>query len=1011
MKKYVFGLLMTTVMLLSLAAPLVSTVAADEADWYMTVDGVLDSDYYWLYPYDLESFSVGFSKFGELINSDDNVGLEYAGAVDPFAFPAGSDVSPTVPKRMWVQGWYVNITYDHRTVGPRNVWAGALHSDAVLYGNDWIRVDFMNDQSLVYGEEDFRDPGYFIGGVPYAADLVQGGRKTNGTAVTDPIEVLYDGPREFIAICRTTIYDHLIFHDDSTESDVALLQIAITIRFNKVKKCVVLYKDVKSLLVEKEGIKMKIQFSNRGEVDLGTDSVSSYAHFYTEGTMGGESEDDYAEGLPTVYDADWTLVTTENPYDTEYPGYSAAGPFPQSSGATIDVAQAIHPGVAGFFGTPGYVWSAGFWPSLSDWSIDGWDQWWRSMTVLDPHYIDYRNPSEEPTIPFYIGEWDFVLYHTLDASMRTQFRGVTQYAVTTLNDGSDANMFMGSNVIDSEIMYYLDETFNPWDLVDAVHKDTERWVEFPSNDFTTNWRPFLLVSNSEWDDYCTFAERVIDLETGELLTRGPGGYSVSVDADGYGVFDLPGSGDYKVLYSTLPQFELADIPAFVYTNSLNMSADDVLTIAAGDWSAFEATDLLGCDHDIWVDDLRLNITLLSDAADFTAAWNPDTGVGLEGWLEDFEVDIERTFYGSWDFMLDMDGPVLGPVVFDDGAPEFPVDLVSMVIDELDVHWTIEPPIAKSIIVDTLQFEVVIGVDMTYNTTEQEMNVTCTVDLNTAETMPPDVMYSAWERGRYEWVEVGRDAASVDSAGAALVAEAFDSYKKIGIGIAGADMEDPVSSNMMPQVMAKFGDGTSVADYKDSILRAALRDDWCTYWPVASSNMIGVGGPLANLLAYYANDFTDAFYGLPEFSGAAYMNAIAPISCWNRNWDGAGYNTYADYSFFGMYIGYAVISTYKDINGTVLYNVWGNEGRDTYYASLWLHGDEAREFTPGIEEMQRFPKGVTSIVLGIMYGSDWEHPTYFIPEMLGTISETSMSAFGETDGMSFYYSEKGGIHDP
>jgi len=166
-----------------------------------------------------------------------------------------------------------------------------------------------------------------------------------------------------------------------------------------------------------------------------------------------------------------------------------------------------------------------------------------------------------------------------------------------------------------------------------------------------------------------------------------------------------------------------------------------------------------------------------------------------------------------------------------------------------------------------------------------------------------------------------------------------------------------------------------------------------------------------LLSYYANDFTDAMYGLNQFAGTAYADAIVPVSCWNRNWDGAGYNTYQDYSFFGMYMGYAVISTYKDINGTVLYNVWGNEGRDTYYASLWLHGDEARGFTPGLLEMQRFPKGVTSIVLGIMYGSNWKHPSYFIPEMLGTISETSMSTFGETDGMSVYYSYKGGIHDP
>ena len=1015
MKKSLIGILMTTVMLLSLAAPLLTLpVAADDADWYMTASGVLASDYYSLYPYEDENLVVGFSKFGELINSASNVGLEYAGAVDPYAYPAGSSISTTVPKRMWVQGWYLNVTYEHRTLGERWVWAGALHSDSVVYGNDWIRVDFNNDRSTTYGQEDFRDPGYFIGAVPYGTTLVQGGRKTNGTAVTEPIEVLYDGPREFIAVCRTTLYDHLVYGSDSTESDVALLQLAITIRFDKVKKCVVLYKDVKSLLVEKEGIKMKIQFSNRGEVDLGTASVgiSSYAHFWTEGMGVGEVEDpwdDAVEGLETVYDADYHLIQTEDPMYTEYPGFSAAGPYPQVGGATFDYAQAINPGA-------GYAWSAAFWPSLSDWSIDGWDQWWHSMSAADPHYIDYRVPADEPMIPFYIGEWDFILYHTLDADVRTQFRGVTQYAVTDLHDGDDANIDPEApfylphfNVVDSEMMYYLQETFNPWDLVDAVHKDKERHVEFPSNDFTTKWGPFLLVSDAEWDDYCVFAERVLDLDTNTLLDRGD--YSVTVNAAGLGVFDLPGSGDYKVLYSTYPVFELADIPDFVWTYSLNMTAGgdpfpNTTTEYEGQ-TEYDVTDLLGAMHTIDVDDFQFSVDLLYDNVSFTETWMPDVYMGLQCWEEVFEIAKETTYEGSWDFMLDGEGPTLEGFTAN----------ASFLIDELDIHWAIVPPITSTIIVDTLNFVVLPSITLSYNVTEQEMNITATLDFEPAPTWGEDVLYRAHEMGRYEWVEVGRDAASVDSAGSALVAEAFDSFKKIGIGIAGADMMNPVTANLMPWVMASFGSGTSVDDYKDSLFRAALADDWCTYWPVASSNMIGVGGPLANLLSYYVNDFTDAMYGLPQFSGAAYANSIAAISCWNRNWMGeTGYNTYQDFGFMGYDMGYAVVSTYKDINGTVIFDVWGNTGRDTYYASLWLHGDEERGFTPGLEEIQRFPKGVTSIVLGIMYGaSPGKHPNYYIPEMLGTISETSMSAMFETDGMAWYfgapYDTKGGIHDP
>ena len=280
------------------------------------------------------------------------------------------------------------------------------------------------------------------------------------------------------------------------------------------------------------------------------------------------------------------------------------------------------------------------------------------------------------------------------------------------------------------------------------------------------------------------------------------------------------------------------------------------------------------------------------------------------------------------------------------------------------------------------------------------------------------MYSAFERGRYEWIEVGRDAASVDSAGAALVAEAFDSYKKIGIGIGGADMEATDPNNAMPFVMSNFTDAaTMAADYKDSLLRAALNDDWCTNWAVASSNMIGVGGPLANLLSYYANDFTDAMYALDPFAGSS-INDIFPVSCWNKNWPTnpfpyeGRYIYYENLQFaFGSFVldlGYAVVTTYKDINGTVLFNVWGNTGRDTYYASMWLHGDEARGMMPGIIEMQGFPRGVTSIVLEMNF-ADPSHPTYAIPELLGTISETEYTDFGATD-VSYPW-VKGGIHDP
>jgi hypothetical protein len=985
---------MTVVILLSLAAPLIAILpvkAADPSDWYMTVNGVLDSDYYSLYPYETaDSLKVGFSKYGELINSAANVGLEY-GDVDPFAYPVGSSVSPTVPKRMWVQGWLINITYTHRTLGARNVWATAIHADSVAYGNDWIRVDFPNDH-IGADVEDPRDSGYLIyGDGAYGSTLVHGGRKTNGTTVTDGIEVLYDGPREFIAVCRTTISDHLVYGDNTTESDVALVQLAITIRFDKVKKDVVLLKDVKSLLVEKEGVHMKIQFSNRGEVDLGTATtgVSSYAHFWTQGRAawhGAGVNDSSVEGQPTVYDRNWQIIQTENSTDEAYPYFSAAEQsFPQASSATYDIAQAVNP-------SAGYVWSAAFWPSLSDWTIDGWDQWWQSLMAYDPHYIDAA--VEEPFIPFYIGEWDFVLYHTLDNSGRTQFRGVTQYSVTDRHDATD-------RVIDSEVQYYCNETFNPWDLQDAVHKETRRWLEWKlagaGTSLTTTHKPVVVVSNAQWDDYCNFADRVIDYSVSPPALLDRGDYDVAYNtATGTATFSgLTSSHLYKILYSTNASFYTLDAagPFRFFENDTTIDATgDLAILHATDSDTF--VDPLGMQWRIGVNEILLGAQLLADGkANFTSTFTHD----VYGWAEAFEVFKDDTFTGSWDYE-DL------AIMADEN--------VSVDVPELDIHWQVNNPTLQDLYISMLEHDGTLAVTVKYvNITSASgqtwidsfMEVTATVTLN--------AFYEEGQMGRYEWVTVGRDAKTVDNAGSALVAEAFDSLKEIQIGIAGADMAAVGVETQMPYVMNKFGTATDADatkdDYKDDILRAALKDDWCTYWPVASSNMIGTGGPIASMFAYYANDFTDAFYGLSEFAGTAYDGKITGIPCWNRNWPTnliPGYNVYSSYDSSST--GYAVITTYKDINGTVIFNVWGHWGRDTYYATMWLHGDEARGLSPGIIELQQAPNGVTSIILEIDY-TDPSHPTYSIPEVLGTISERSWYHAGSDVTNPW----KGGIHDP
>ncbi|RLI25789.1 hypothetical protein DRO58_06055, partial [Candidatus Bathyarchaeota archaeon] len=267
-------------------------------------------------------------------------------------------------------------------------------------------------------------------------------------------------------------------------------------------------------------------------------------------------------------------------------------------------------------------------------------------------------------------------------------------------------------------------------------------------------------------------------------------------------------------------------------------------------------------------------------------------------------------------------------------------------------------------------------------------------------------------GRYEWVVVGtgldpdHKARNIDSTGAAMVAAAFKN-KNMEIGLSGLDIQD---LQVVPQVMA--GSGTTWTGYyydPESDKRVALRDDSCTYWPVASSNMIAVGGPGVNMLTYYFNEFTDAFWANPEFADSSIAGSLYALTCWNiQTLDPETEQYVIDPSLKAYYAdypdtGYAVIATYKDINGTIGVVVWGLWGRDTYYAAQWLHGDAERGIPPpGLVQLQDAPRGITAIVLEIDYSEDIKHPTFTIVECLGTISET-LWTHGEED--------KGGIHDP
>jgi hypothetical protein len=1056
MKKSLIAVLMTVVISLSLVVPLISTVkAVESAGTYTTVNGVLASDYYILYPFEAYSLNVGFSKYGELIGipagADQSVqanwvGLEY-GSRDPFC-----PVS-VVPITSWINGWYCDIQYiDPALSGvkrDRHLWAFAMFSDGFGFDGDWASATTPGS-----------NPGH--------------GRQTNGYCVTDPLTVLYDGPREYIAISRTHIYDK--------EGAVTwpVVDVCITLRFDKVMKEVTLYKDIK-LVIPKMHLwgKLDVQFSNREEYDLGpANSYDSYAHFYR------------AEGV-TSYGPDWEMAQNllrENV--THFSGTGSktqfviptttlaadfmkvwvGGVFADPSTYTVDVgAKTLTFGVAPasgkdieihykyVFATPeewdgvydiaqiissdgAYVAWSGMWPLVSDWTVDG------ILRYLDPLVMVGENDcitGEPKQSPLLISEWDFLMDHT-DVP---QFRCVEVKGVAFRHDAQDSDHGDG-NVIDREAMYQLDSVFLPWDLYNSVEKETKRWVEWKSatssTSFTTHIAPGLLVPTSEWDQYGVFSERIIAYRTTGpvLLNRWWGDYSASLNANGQLVFTgLPANTKLKILYST--RGEVTTQAAGL--TQVGLCLDDSGSISAADWTII-ANGVASAVANVIPHDgsVELTVVQFSDtarvalsptiitAANYAAIAASLAAMPQQGGLTAMPEGLNITWmlmYNSANFAT-ATRQIIN--VATDGGPN--VQLNTTTTDPSDPYnqTTYIRDLAASQGLDEIDAEAIgAGADVLwmreglaltsvappYNTGWVQQVTDATAFAEAMQTKFAIIL--GLTMGRYEWVEVGRDAQAVDNTGAALVAEAFDSYKGIGIGISGNDMFATAIELQCPSIMSKFGVGTEGSNYKDTLGRAALADDWCTYWPIASSNIIGVGGLYANLFAYYANDFEDAFFGTPGYAGSTYSGYITGIPCWNRGWFG-DWNVYSSNST----VGYAVISTTMDINGTVLFNVWGHWGRDTYYACQWLHGDAARDWldsrlvgAPAIEELQLAPRGLTSIIVQIYYGTDPSHPTYTVVECEGTISETLWYCYGNpnTPNTAYGYDVtspyKGGIHDP
>ena len=1074
-----FTILLLAVLILSSIwmLPLANAVVLPEVPGggtYYSDYGVLDTDTYLLYPWEDTSIQVGFSKYGELIDELMGLGLRYDG-VDVFA-------NSMIPIKDWCSGWIMDI---HYTQGGylRNTWAYALFSDRTVagVGGDWRNMQLTKDAS---------DP----------LDT-PGGRRTNGYAESEPIRLIYDGPREAIYLLNTTIYDK-----DKNQGGDPLVRLTIQLVFNKVKKYVVEIKDIKRIDDNKMDGPFQIEFSQRAEWDLGLSTAPRcYAEFYDNLTTKYVKHPFYYPegGVKANYDLCQIIAAPNDPQENKLVGFAAFWPpliskwvtetynirrlsndvdvpsllatmetyeheaqLPTSADDLVDPwiyydditgeiiillprEPVAYPRGEGEWemapwvfreedngefakllrektGTPGqWIWDPFYGPNGAvkikpfQW---GWGdnfkvvykrfmkgntpQWSEALDCMEPLFeegdtILTYGMNEEPDTPYVFGEWDFDLDLDHPENSTHQFRCVSVYGVTDLHNGVDPDMPEGIEEglfrIDSEVLYQLNEVFNPIDLRDVAHKDTFRWaqkgtmsptiiLESHLYDKYDNYRPCLEEDHivwvpEKWGRYCEDSEKVIlyTVAGARLLER-----SVDYTITGDTITILTGysPGDrYKVLYSTIllpPRLELTEEdfakrePGDVKFG-VNVTREFMRDYVQ--WTVdFNETDIAG--H--WASGVDL---IFSDGCKLVKIRaSEDAAAGYYEW--DGTSFVKKDMPPMLEIYMRRDDPVGTHT-----APDyFEIRLPYCFMMKKCFKWALY-------------------VEATWpgHTGSQQM----IFPMNWAG-LPDNFSWSTpwlnlypdgicWHTGRWEWTIIGDFAKPSDSLGAAMLTSAWSDWKNKEVWLSGLDIKATELGPSIPWVMRNYAplDGeTRDAYYMDppGDLRAGFRNDWCTPdewmgetiypYAISSSNMIIVGGPMANLAAEYFNDFTDAKV-FTEYGAGFYATG-----CWARtvldhyvgkNWiDVPDNELWYSSDNVEDKVGYALISTYKDLNETTGFIVYGYTAEDTYYACYALRGGL-------LDWLQCIQPGTTSLILEIDYNE--LHPVRFhIAEAVGLFTE-------------------------
>jgi hypothetical protein len=363
-----------------------------------------------------KSLRLGLTEYGEMATTNASgfsSGIAY-GANNAEWNLTESWSSSQIPPQYWIQGWTFYLNYTRQGVfRAMEAWA--------MYSNTSVTEGARS----AYSWFSLYDPSSSAGNI------------TEGTLRPTGVEILYDSARLVIGRTGTVI------HDTYYNEDVA--EVFITINFFKDMKYAIVYKDVKILLAQKILDTINdFAFSERYELDLAANlnpSNAAYIHYYHNSNS-------------TVY---------QNPL---------------TGASSYDTLQAYDVG-------KNYIYFAGYWPNTTEYTV--YYPLLPNPTGGNPDLLPFGtaiadNPGPtgtpasplEPATPWVIAQWRYnsTTYPNLDTWLargaERQFRAVEVLGMTDFNstDPHPAiwNQTATLDQIETEVMYTLNQVFNPTDL-------------------------------------------------------------------------------------------------------------------------------------------------------------------------------------------------------------------------------------------------------------------------------------------------------------------------------------------------------------------------------------------------------------------------------------------------------------------------------------------------------------------------------------------------------------------